>query len=272
VNAVAGAISIHYSRDVGWAGSLIVELCKAEPSHVLVTFNYDQRPEIGVYQAPLAEGVFAQVLAEVQRSGYPSLAPPGPFPPESKFVVVGERLEGAESPAIHAFDVRALPPGIASIQAHVERVVDGIRRHRSRVVEGKAAWTKPAFDTVEPIAARVTLKNTGALPMTLANPLSAGREAGLMLVLADAAGATESVELDVAQLRGSPGLQDGLVTLAPGDALAFALTKKVYLRPGDYMARLSYRSLVDVQGDPQFVGGELWLEVGRFRVQHRWPS
>jgi hypothetical protein len=270
---VADAVSIHYSRDVGWSGALIVELCRAAPSTVLVTFNYDMRPEIGVYRTTLAEGVFLQVLEEVRRSNYASLAPAGPLQPETKCVVIGERLDGDDAPGIHAFDESSFPPGLGPLQAHLESVAADIRRHASRTVEGSAAWTKPAFFTDEPIAARISLKNAGVLPVTLANPLSSGREAGVQLLLKNAAGATESVDLAPAQLRAPAGhATDGMVTLAPGGALAFELRKVVYLEPGDYLGRVAYRSLVDVQGDPQFVEGELWLELGAIGVRHRGPS
>jgi hypothetical protein len=46
-------VAINYSRDVGWAGALTAEICRSEPSTALVTFNYDHRPEIGVYRVLL---------------------------------------------------------------------------------------------------------------------------------------------------------------------------------------------------------------------------
>jgi hypothetical protein len=270
---VADPISIHYSRDVGWSGALIVELCRSDPSTVLVTFNYDGRPEIGVYRTQLSEEAFRRTLEEVHRSGYASLAPPGPFEPEAKFIVIGERLQGDAVPKICAFDLRALPPALAALGTSVEQVATEVRRHPSRVVWGTAEWSKPVFDTVEPLSVRVTLTNAGVLPLTLANPLSPTREGGLQLVVRDAVGSTRTVEIDAAQLRPRPYADQGdLITLSPGDKLAFSLKKKVYLPPGDYAGRLAYRNLVDVVDNPQFVDGELWLELGAVSVQHRAPS
>jgi hypothetical protein len=261
-------VSVHYSRDVGWSGALIVEVCRTAPSTVLLTFNYDQRPEIGVYQASLGEGAFQQTLDVLRESGYALLAPPGPFQPESKFVVIGERVGVDVAPKLHAFDLRTFPAALDPVRARLERVAEEIRQHRSRVLQGTAAWSKATFDTDEPLAARVSLKNAGVLPLTVANPASAGREGGFRLVLRSAGGLAASVDIDGMHLRpSSAGAQGGLGTLAPGDALAFDLRKTVYLPPGSYMGWLAYRSLVDVPGDPQFIEGELWLELGAMRVE-----
>jgi hypothetical protein len=270
---VADAISIHYSRDVGWSGALIVELCRTNPSTALVTFNYDGRPEIGVYRTVLSEARFRQMLDEVRRSGYASLPSPGPFEPDAKFVVIGERLPEVALPKIHAFDVRALPPALAALSAQVELVAAEIRKHPTRVVQGSVAWSKPVFDTVEPIAVRVGLKNIGVLPLTLANPLSSTREGGLQLVLRDVAGTSQSIEIDAAQLRPPRNAaQEDLIVLSPGDTLAFELKKKVYLEPGAFVGRLAYRNLVDIADNPQFIDGELWLELDTVTVRHRGPS
>jgi hypothetical protein len=271
---MADVIAINYARDAGWNGGLMTEICRGAESTAIVTYNYDDRPEIGVYRHLLPAPVFDQIAAQVRRSGYDRLPPPPDVPPETKFVTVGERRDGEALPLLRQFDLRAVPAPVSALGLEVEKVVEEIRKHRQRVIQADATWTRKAFDPGEPLALRLALRNAGVLPAALGNPLGAprGTWCGLRLFLRAVAGGPEScVDLEPAHLRPAPGSPgDPIATLAPQGTLTFELKKKVYLVPGDYLARLSYQNVVEnlagAPQNPQLVRGELVLDLGSVRV------
>jgi hypothetical protein len=206
----------------------------------------------------------------VRRSGYDRLPVPASVPPETKFITVGERLEGQPLPTLRQFDLRLVPPAIGALGQQVEKVIDDIRQHRSRVIQAGAAWLRSPIDASEPLGLRITLHNAGALPLALGNPLGAARGSwcGLRLFLYDVAAATESsVDLELVHLRSAPGTPvDPIVTLAPRGTLTVDVKKRVYLVPGHYTARISYQNVADDPDDPQLVRGELMLDLGALQV------
>jgi hypothetical protein len=263
-------IAVNYSRDAGWAGGLMAEICSGEISTAIVTFNYDRRPEIGVYRALLPDDTFRKVVDDLRRSGYEQLPSPTEAPPEAKFVIVGVRRQDEALPVLRPFELRMLPPAVKLLGQEIEKVVDEIRRQPSRVIEASASWTKPSFDPGEPLSVRLTLRNAGILPLALGNPLGppATSWSGLRLFLRDASGKEQSVDLDSSHLRPPPGApSDPAPILAPAAGATLELKKKVYLTPGSYAGRLSYQNVIDQPDDPQFVRGEIWLELGMVSVE-----
>ncbi len=263
-------VAVNYSRDAGWSGGLMAELCRDIESTVIVTFNYDTRPEIGVYRQALPATTFTRVVSELQRSGYQRLPAAADVPPETKFVTVGERLDGQPLPTVRQFDLLLVPPAVTAFGQQVEPIIDEIRNHRLRVIHGQAAWSGNPLPVGAPLGVRVELRNTGTLPAALGNPLGAptGSWCGLRLYVYDVAERRESsVDLQPQHLRAAPGAPtDPTATLLPGGVLAFEVKKKVYLLPGDYQGRISYQNITDDPEDPQLVRGELALDLGPLRV------
>ena len=262
---MADIIAVNYSRDAGWAGELTVEICRGAPSTAIVTFNYDLRPEIGVYRISLSDDIFRKVIADLQHSGYDRLPIPTEVPPEAKFVVVGERRQDEALPILRPFDIRTVPPAVVALGQEIEKVAEEIRRHPSRVIQGSASWTQPVFDPRQPLGVRLSLRNAGVLPLTLGNPIGAPMASwsGLRLLLRDAVGKEQSVDLDPGHLQAPPETpRDPAPIVAPGAVMTMTVKKKVYLVPGRYLGRLSYYNVIDRPDDPQFVRGELCLDLG----------
>ncbi len=268
--ASGDVVAVHYSRDVGWAGALTVELCRDEPSTLEVTFNHDGRPEIGVWQQAVAPAEFSRALALVRGSGYRTLAGPSEVSPEARFVTVGERAAAAALPAVRAFELSAVPAAIASLGADLERLTAPLRGHPLRVIHAAAAWAKPAFDAGELLEVEVVMGNSGRLPLEMGNPLDALADGwnGLRLVIRDAQGREEAADLSAANVRARVGSPAGATAVVdPRTAFPFRVRKKVYLTPGRYAGRLEYHGLVDNPQNRQLVTGALWLDLGPFEVR-----
>jgi hypothetical protein len=266
---MTATIAINYSREVGWAGALIAELCATDPSTAIATFNYDGRPEIGVYRATLPAPSFQQALDVLRRSGYDQLPSPATVTPEAKFLTLGERHEGETVPALKPFDLRSVPPALDVVRQELEKIIALVRQHPMRVLKATASWGKPAFRADEPLVVQVALQNASALPITIGNPLAP--EApwnGLRLVVWQPDGEESTADLHASHLRAPPDApQDGEATLGPGETLAFEIKKKVYLPPGAYEGRLAYQNVIERDSDVQFVRGELWLDLGALAVE-----
>jgi hypothetical protein len=263
-------VAINYSRDVGWAGALTIELCREEPSTLEVTFSHDGKSEIGVWQQKLPRSDFAQALNLVQRSGYATIAGPAEVSPEARFVSIGERTAGAKLPSLRAFELAALPPVVGALGAEIERLAAPLRAHPLRVIHAAAAWAKPAFEAGEPLAIEMVMGNSGRAPLEMGNPLDAMAEGwnGLRLVIRDAGGTEQIADLTAANVRARPAASTGgTATLDPGMGLPFRIRKKVYLTPGRYAGRVEYHGLVDNPQNRQRVTGALWLDLGPFEIR-----
>jgi hypothetical protein len=267
---MADTVAINYSREAGWTGGLIAELCRGGPSTVIVTYNYDRKPEIGTYHSALADGAFMQLLDVLQQSGYQQLPQPPSIPPESKSLVVGERREGEAMPALRVFELHDLPAAVATLSVEIEKVIAEIRQKRTRVIEAAVAWTKRAFGANEPLALKVTLRNAGTSPLSLGNPVGAPKDqwSGLRLFVRDEAGTEQCVDLQANHLRPSQDTPtEATAILAPAGNLSFLARKKVYLAPGQYTCAFSYRNVLAEPDDPQFVEGEIAIALDSVVVE-----
>ena len=264
-------IAIVVSYDVGYAAYVAAQLCAApEPSTAVVTKNPVGGREIGIYQTVLEAADFARALQALRKSGYEGVKVP-PVSPETPFMYVGERRAGEDKATIRHFPYSHLTREVAALGGELGVLVDRIKQHKSRVVLGTAAWHKPVFHPREPLAVRVTLESIGPLPIVIGNPLDPTLEfVGLNLVVwgkADEPG-EQAVSLSPIHLRPPPGAPTGgELTLAPGQSVSFLVEKQVYLPPGQYQGRLVYLNVIDRPGDPQFVGGQLFLDLGPLLIE-----
>jgi len=105
----------------------------------------------------------------------------------------------------------------------------------------------------------------------IGNPLDPTLEwVGLNLVISGAPNepGDQAVSLSPIHLRPPPDApKDGELTLAPGQTISFGAEKRVYLPPGQYQGRLVYLNVIDRPGDPQFVRGQLFMDLGPLVIE-----
>jgi hypothetical protein len=264
-------IALVFSYDVGFAAYVSAEFRgDGEPSTVVVTKNFDGGSEIGIYKMELATARFDRARQALDRSGYTDLQV-RPVPPETAFLSVGERRSGEERSRQRHFPIPYLPAAVLEVAGEFQGIVNDIRLHRSRVVGGRAAWQKATFDTREPLAVQVDLESKGPLPVVIGNPLEPTQSwSGLNLIIAKGKdrGMQDAARLAPTHLRPKPGApESGEATLGPGGSLAFLAEKKVYLPPGDYDGLLVYMNTITRPGDPQFVDGQLFMNLGPMKIK-----
>jgi hypothetical protein len=267
--AATAAIAVNYSRDIGWAGTLAIEVQRAGESSVLQTFNEGDTPEIGLWRSPVTAAKFDQLLAQLNRSGYEQLRAPAAVPPGTKLVSIGVRLPGQDLPTIRAFP--SLPEPLTPVVIFLERLRSEIRAHPIRVLRGSASWKSRSVARSQDAGLGVTLTNVGTSAFNLANPLASTGSAwnGLRLVFTKKQGGGEQQQnLTTADLRFPPDADRApMVSLAPGQSLRFEVCKKVEIPAGQHAVRFEYHSMSNRDDDAQFVGGVLWIDPGEITVK-----
>jgi len=264
-----GPVAIHFSRDVGWSGSEVMELSRDAASSLDLSFNYDGRPEIGVWQATLPRGRFEAAWVALRASGYERLPGPSTIAPETKQLYLGVRGPQEAVPQMHGFPMKPPPPQLVETLQAVEAVTSELRKHPLRVLRGQMTLSASHVKRGEELAFRLKLTNAGTHPLTTANPLATepGTWSGVRLVLKDARGNERQIDVTPADLRSAAAARDALVLLAPGASLDVDVKTKVDVPTGVHSLRVEVHSLIGSAPDPSFVGGTLWLEAGNVTIK-----
>lgn len=266
--ATAAAIAVNYSRDIGWAGTLAIEVQRVGESTVFQTFNDDGTPEIGLWRSPVTAAKFDQLLAQLYASGYERLRAPATVSPGTKLVSVGVRFPGQALPTMRSFP--SLPEPLAPVVAFLEGLRSEIRAHPIRALRGRASWKSRSIARSQDAVLGVTLTNVGTSGFDLANPLAGtgGSWNGLRLVFKKGQGGDEQQQdLTAADLRLPPNADRApVVSLAPGQSLRFEVCRRIDLPAGQHAVRFEYHSMSNRDGDTQFVGGVLWIDPGEITV------
>jgi hypothetical protein len=279
-HAAAGAksmddvVAINFSRGVGWSGHELLELVKGSVSTVELTFNYDGRSEIGVWQTVLPVQRFNAALAAVSASGYETVPGPSVDPPETKLLSLGVRRSTDEVPRIRTFPMKPPPPEIVPAVTALDAVIAEIRKHPVRVLRGQANVVAPKVRRGEELAVDLILANAGVEPLHLANPVAAvaGDLTGIRLVLSDTGRDDHAVGLRPTDVT-CPGLASGPITvLPPGASLRLRARTKVDWPAGKGRLRVELDQASGDSSDPALVEGTLWLDAGPITVERssRW--
>ena len=267
-------ISLHYTRQVGWSGALIVTAAAPpDASGAVLTFNFDQGTEIGWYGSVLSADEWREAYESYRRSDYAHIPGTGAFMvPETRTVDIGERAPGQTLPTLRGFALPNVPAPIAVLQEYVEKaLLPRIRRHKERVLSGRASWQMPTFQPNELITVSIELANVGSSPICIANPLELNGKANLRMSVRreDGSSGVESIAIAATNLRPPrPAPPGDEVWLSPEGSLSFAIAKQVYLEPGRYEGHLLYGSprKADANSEPDYLFGELSMPLGTMTI------
>ena len=256
-------VAVHYSRGVGWSGTVALEIQKSEPSSLFRDFNDDGRPEIGLWQGVLPVERFDALVQSLRASGY-DRAPgaPAAYPPGTKVLAIGEREAIAQYPRLFTF--LSPPAELGPTLALIDELAGELRAHPRRVLRASAAFASPerGVRRGERALIELTLSNAGSEAFELSNPLhGSGEWNGLRLTFAQPDRDDRSIDLTAADVEGPSGARGAALTLAPGAAVHYALRARLDLPSGEYTATLAYHSLLEGAG-PSALGGTLVLPLG----------
>lgn len=258
-----GVVSLHYSREVGWSGSIAAEIVPKGDSTVITTHNHDGRPELGQYRTDLGEPRFLGLMSALQRSGYDRLPAAGDLRPGAKTTSLGLRRHGEPHPSLRTFET--IPPTLGPVMREIEATVEELRKHPARVLRGTAAWSTTRLVRGAPAVLVLTLTNVGREPLMTGNPLLPGRDwNGLRVVfLRPGTGDEKQVDLTAREVR-APKAADTrpVLTLDPGQALRLELQVRPDMSSGRYRTRLEVHDVGRAEPNPARVGGTLALDAG----------
>lgn len=268
-----------YALDIPF-GFLSLTVFPPEESRLQVTANLGSRQEIGDYRHRLPAERVTAVREALRAADYQSLPAPAPAEPGTPFVVIGEGVEGS-LPEDRSFPLGALPVALDPVMRLMGEVVEEMREHPYRVVEGAAAPESAELVQGEPVAFVITLRNIGTVRLEASNPAGAteGGEVGLRLRIARDVPADALEDADVHELELAPAdvrqlpptgeaARKPAVTqvLAPGEELRLRVQKSLLLPPGAYRAAVTYVSDPGEVESDQFVAGTLTMDLGTFTV------
>jgi hypothetical protein len=243
--------------------------------------------EIGSYHSQLEAGVPASLRDLVtglldERTG--KLEPLRPGTLSLTFGYLAER----KAPRARSFPRnRPLPPSAQRANERMGEIVTEMRKHPVQTLKASAAWEHPELSRNQEIKVRVTLRNSGTMPIGIRNPAAATEdsEIGLQVLIEKDVPPDEMTMLDqaapvltksdVTQVS-APGAKEGsppspIVKLEPEQKLVLSVTIRshLYLGPGRYRGVVNYQSMTEGIPKQEAVPGRLSIPTGRLGVTAR---
>jgi hypothetical protein len=272
-SAGPAVVAVNYSRDVGWAGSVVLEVQRDGASTLATTFNDDGTPEIGLWRATVPSKKLDALVGSLRASGYRELPADATIPPGTKMVSLGERVAGAALPVMRGFPSPP-PAALAPVLAAIDALRADLRAHPVRVVRGDVTLSTARVTRGGELVATVGLMNVGSAPLTIGNPLAPAATGWNGVRLAFAAEGRSASEqqrdLGSGDVRADAGVpRTPTVALAPGQSLRFEIHAALDLPAESYAVRVEYHGMAPGEGDPQLVGGVLWLPAGTLTIERK---
>jgi hypothetical protein len=251
-----------------------VELVKGAPSTVDLSFNYDGRPEIGVWRATLRDDRFDAAVAELAASGYEALPGPSLVKPGAKLVSIGVRRAGERAPRMRGFPVHAPPPQLAPAVVLLDAAIAEIRQHPLRVLRGRAALGAARIDHGGDLSVDLNLTNAGIEPLHLSNPMASPAKEwnGIRLVFVDGHGGERSIDLTPAAVSSDSALTGASLSLAAGANVHLRVRTNIDWPAGAGHLRVEVHHVGGDSDDAALVDGTLWLDAGPLTIARasRW--
>jgi len=244
----SAVVAVHYSRSFGPWGSHAVAVEREGDSSLMLSFNHDGAPEVGLWQHLLEPARFDELVLALRASRYQELPTPASPYPGMAPVSLGERRAGT-MPVMRSF--ATVTPELDGVMACLARVEAELREHPVRVVRGAAAWRGAELAPGGTAEIELTLMNVGAQPLERPSPLGAATGGWTGLRLAYLRPNREQVAFtdlrpeDVGPLAGDQAAPTLL--LAPAESASFLLRSRLpaAVRPGRYQPVLEVRTHSD---------------------------
>ncbi len=263
------------------AGYVACTLFPAQESTLLLTGPLGQVSEIGTFSHKLEDAEVSPAKKAINASGYTTLPPTPPVPPETPMLTVGEGTYG-EMPTLKAFSLPKLPGALKPMMSEMDKVIAALRAHPHHVVRGEARWLSPSFAPGQPLKVRVRLTNPGTAPAELYHPAGPQglQRAPVVLKIGkdlppgklNPARDVREVDVPAASIaqydpKGKPPPPAETMTIDPGATLELDLTHKAFLSPGAYRGTVT---ILWAQGDvdpSRAVYGALHMKIGPVQIK-----
>lgn len=266
----ANVVAVTYGRGFDRFGSMALSVQRDGTGYLRRNFTHAGPNEIGEWQGPLGQNVFAEWLRRLRASNYRSIDRPSVWVPGSGGVDLGERREG--KPSTDTLCFRSDQPELAEVFAYIEGVTAKLREHPKRVLRAEAHWRTVSLTRGGVGEIDYTLSNPGVEPLQTSNPAYAQADGltGLRLT-----GQGLSLDMKAANVRATAGAAAGpSLHLRPGESASFVLSVNVPLGPGRHDTRLhsdrrleaSPSSTGDDSAPADAVGGLMFIELGEISI------
>jgi hypothetical protein len=263
-------VAINFSREIGWSGSIMLELQRDGESSVTETF-VDGTPQLGTWATRFSAERFDALLSTLHASGYDKLPDvTAALRPGAKVIALGERHAGAQYPLLKVY--LTTPAELTETLRTIESLRAELHQHPQRVLRGAASWLSPARELRrgEEIKLTLQLSNAGTQSLETGNPFRETPPSwnGLRLVLSSPSKSDESIDLTPAHVQPNPGIERGaVINLAPDHSVEAQLHVPVDVSSGSYQLALQVHTLVESDVNQQLVTGMLSIPLGQLTVQ-----
>ena len=179
---------------------------------------------------------------------------------------------------------KPLPPATKRFDERMMDVAKQLFKHPYRTLAAVGAWQVAEIGSLEPLQIRLTLRNSGVVPLQVQNPAAekGDQRTGVRLALTRDVPAEQETAEDIVFLdaegwdavqvaapgAGTDAKPQKIVTLKPEQELVLLLSARrhLFLAPGQYQGRLFFNCAAEGIPEDKAVEGELYLELGPLDV------
>jgi len=263
MNESKGAIrAVHYGRSFGPFGSELCHFDRGGNSFVHLSYNYDQKPELGFWRGSITDAQFDELVRLMQAVQYDQTEPRILDYPGQEPLSLGEYREGEEDPNIWTYPLDA--PELKPIVQLIAELIAQARKTPVRVLRGQARWATPELHRGS-FEVQLTLENIGVEPFLLTNPSDPGTRA-LTVFFHVPSGLEQRGYVHLYVADATPSATEPIIVFAPGERRTFRARGSVPVEPGEYRGNLVFESEVE-HGEVAAMQRQLVLDLGPVTVR-----
>ena len=279
---------ITYSRTLPTGGELFLVLNPNADSQLTITSDPAELPfagrvEIGVYRhrIPATEVDSLKTLLKQAVREMPRVADAVPMGTPLLFFAIGN--EAVLDPSATFPLTQPLPPDTKRFDDQMLELAAKLIQHPFRTVKARADWQGP-FDREQGLKVRLTVRNSGIVPVKIPNPAAAKEddEVGLRLDVLEDLPAGEvtpdkragfAVKRTEVKQIAAPGAEPGddpqaIVTLDLKEELVLEVTvrRHLYVGPGRYRGVLTFMCQHEKLDEKETAAGYLQVPLGPLAI------